>query len=139
MMAAAGGGGDNSQSQRIQKATQITAVADPRIQAVIVTAPKDLMEQIADVMTELDVPSDRDQNVSVIQLNNGDPYQVAQVLQSMFGGSSTSRGGTSSTTTSALQERSQTSASQMGSTTTTTSTGIGGSSFGGGGGGGRSF
>ena len=45
-------------------------------------------------MTELDVPSDRDQNVSIIQLQNGDPQQVAQVLQNMFGSSSTSRSGT---------------------------------------------
>jgi general secretion pathway protein D len=139
MMAASGAGGDNSQNERIQKATQITAVADPRIQAVIVTAPKDLMSQIADVMTELDVPSTRDQNIATIQLQNGDPQQVAQVLQSMFGGSSsTSRGGTSSSQNSALQQRAQNSTTTMGTTTTTS--GIGGSSYGGGGGGGgRSF
>ena len=42
-----GGGGtaNNSSQHRIQKATQVTAVADSRIQAVIVTAPKDLMER----------------------------------------------------------------------------------------------
>jgi type II secretory pathway component GspD/PulD (secretin) len=37
------GGGGKATQQRIQKATQVTAVADSRIQAVIVTAPKDLM------------------------------------------------------------------------------------------------
>ncbi len=42
-----GGGGGNATEQRIQKATQVTAVADSRIQAVIVTAPKDLMDEIA--------------------------------------------------------------------------------------------
>jgi type II secretory pathway component GspD/PulD (secretin) len=135
-MMAANGGGDSS-NDRVKKATQVTAVADARIQAVIVTAPKDLMAQIASMMNDLDVPSDRDQSVSVIPLQNGDPYQVAQVLQSMFGSSSTSRGGTSSTTTSPLMQRS--SANTMSTTTTTTSgsgnTGIGG----GGGGGGRQF
>jgi type II secretory pathway component GspD/PulD (secretin) len=129
----------NSSQQRIQKATQVTAVADSRIQAVIVTAPKDLMDEIAGMMADLDVPSDRDQGVAVISLQNGDPYQVAQVLQSMFGSSSsTSRGGTSSTTTSALQQRAQNGTTTMGTTTTTS--GIGGTGYGGGGGtGGRQF
>jgi general secretion pathway protein D len=138
-MMAANAGGNNSQNDRIKKATQVTAVADSRIQAVIVTAPKDLMDQIASMMTDLDVASDRDQNVSVISLNNADPYQVAQVLQNMFGSSTTSRGGTSSTTTSPLTQRAQTTSTTMGSTTTTTSTGVGGTSYGGGGGGGRTF
>ncbi len=102
-----GGGNNNTTQQRIQKATQVTAVADARTQAIIVTAPKDLMTQIADMMTELDVPSTRDQNVATIQLNNGDPQQVAQVLQSMFGGNNNSRGGTSSGQNSALQQRQQ--------------------------------
>ena len=59
-------------------------MADARIQAVIVTAPKDLMEEIAGMMKDLDVPSDRDQDVYVFKMNNGDPQQVAQVLQTMF-------------------------------------------------------
>ena len=93
-----GGGGGNTTQQRIQKATQVTAVADSRIQAVIVTAPKDLMDEIAGMMDELDVASDRDQNVATIQLQNGDPQQVAQVLQSMFRSSNASRTGSSSQT-----------------------------------------
>ena len=140
------GGGNNANSttaatqQRIQKAQQVSAVADSRIQAVIVTAPKDLMSEIADMMTELDVPSTRDQNVATIQLQNGDPQQVAQVLQNMFGGSSTSRGGTTSSgQNSALQQRQQNATTTMGQTTT--SSGIGGGTTGGrtGGGGGGGF
>jgi general secretion pathway protein D len=133
-----GGGGNNTPNDRIQKATQVTAVADSRIQAVIVTAPKDLMDQIAGMINDLDVPSDRDQGVAVISLQNGDPYQVAQVLQNMFGSSSSSRGGASSTTTSPLMQRYQNSATAMGTTSTTSgigsTTGTGGSS-----GGGRQF
>jgi type II secretory pathway component GspD/PulD (secretin) len=137
MMAANAGGNNASQNDRIKKATQVTAVADSRIQAVIVTAPKDLMDQIAGMMADLDVASARDQNVSVISLNNADPYQVAQVLQNMFGSTTTSRGGTSSTTTSPLTQRAQTTTTTMGSSTTT-GTGVGGTGIGGGvGGGGR--
>jgi type II secretory pathway component GspD/PulD (secretin) len=140
-----GGGGqgnssaNSSSNDRIKKATQVTAVADARIQAVIVTAPKDLMGQIADMMTELDVPSDRDQNVYVFQMKNGDPQQAVQVLQNMFQSSSSSRSGTSSSSseTSALQERAQTSTSSM--STTTSSSGVGGTSTGVGGGGTRQY
>jgi type II secretory pathway component GspD/PulD (secretin) len=111
-------------------------VPDSRIQAIIVTAPKDLMDQIAGIMTELDVTSDRDQNVAVIPLENGDPQQVAQVLQSMFGSGTTSRGSGSSAN-SALMQRQQSTTTSMG--TTTTSTGIGSTGSGGGGRGGGGF
>jgi type II secretory pathway component GspD/PulD (secretin) len=128
-----GGGTANSSQQRIQKATQVTAVADSRIQAVIVTAPKDLMDEIAGMMADLDVPSDRDQGVYVFQMQNGDPQQAVQVLQNMFQSSSTSRGNTSSSSqNSALQQRAQNSTTTMG--TTSTSSGVGGTSYGGAGG-----
>jgi general secretion pathway protein D len=138
-MAAASGGGNNSANDRVKKATQVTAVADNRIQAVIVTAPKDLMEQIASMMTDLDVPSDRDQNIHVFTMMNGDPQQAVQVLQNMFQSSSTSsRNGTSSSSqNSALQQRAQNSTTTMGTTTTTS--GVGGTSIGGGGGGRTGF
>jgi len=136
-MMANANGGNNTTQQRIQKEQQVTAVADSRIQAVIVTAPKDLMNEIASMMTELDVASDRDQQVATIQLQNGDPQQVAQVLQSMFSNGNTSRTGSGSQQqNSALQTRAQNATTTMGQTTT--SSGIGGTSSGGGlGGGGR--
>src|ERR1039458_8237998 len=133
MMANAGGGAAGGGSaDRIKKATQVTAVADARIQAVIVTAPKDLIEEIASMMKDLDVPSDRDQDVYVFQTKNGDAQQMAQVLQGMFS-SSTSRNSSSSSQNSALQQRAQNAA------TTTSSSSSSGSTFGtpGGGGGAR--
>jgi type II secretory pathway component GspD/PulD (secretin) len=129
----------NGSQQRIQKATQVTAVADSRIQAVIVTAPKDLMDEIAGMMADLDVPSDRDQGVYVFQMQNGDPQQAVQVLQNMFQSSSASRSGSSSSSqNSALQQRAQNSTTTMGTTTTTS--GISGTGSGGiGGAGGRTY
>ena len=139
MMGGGGGGGGNAASStendRVKKATQVTAVADARIQAVIVTAPKELMPQIASMMTDLDVASDRDQNVYVFQMQNGDPQQAVQVLQNMFQSSSTSRSGASSSSTqnSALQQRSENSTTTMGTTSTTSGIGSTGSSSGTGG------
>jgi len=130
MMGGQGGQGSSGGSNdRIKKATAVTAVADARIQAVIVTAPKDLIEEIAGMMKDLDVPSDRDQDVYVFKLNNGDPQQTAQVLQSMFQ-STSSRNTSSSSQNSALMQRAQTSA-------TTTSQNTSSTGFGTSGGGGR--
>ncbi len=125
-----GGGttsGSGSQNTRIQKQTQVVAVADSRSSSVIVTASKDLMSEIAGMMTQLDVPSTRDQKVFVYHMNNGDPQQTLQVLQSMFQSSSTtSRSGTgSSAQNSALQNRETQNATAAGSSTSSTSTGIG--------------
>lgn len=140
MMAAnATGNTGGSQNSRIQKQSQVVAVADPRTSSVVVTASKDLMQEIAGMMEQLDVPSDRDQGVYVFQMKNGDPQQALTVLQNMFQSSSTSRSGTSSSSqNSALQQRAVNGTTTMGTTTTTT--GIGGTSTGGGVGGGvRNF
>ena len=114
-LAAANAANNNPSNDRIKKATQVTAVADPRIQAVIVTAPKDLMDQIAGMMRDLDVPSSRDQNVYVYHLNNGDPNQVVQVLQNTFGGNTTRS--TSGAQQGALETRANAGATSAGNTT----------------------
>lgn len=130
MMAGQNNAGSSS-NDRIKKATQVTAVADARIQAVIVTAPKDLMEQIAVMMKELDVSSTRDQKVYVFHVDNADPQQAVQVLQNMFQTSGTSRSGTtSSSQNSALMQRAQNNATSTGSSGSSTS-GYGGSTGGG--------
>jgi len=136
MMGGGGGGAPaaagTGSNDRVKKATQVTAVADARIQAVIVTASKDLMEQIAGMMNDLDVPSSRDQKVYVFHMNNADPQQAAQVLQNMFQSGSTSRGSSGSSASSALMLR------QQNNTTTTSSSTASGSTPGGTGYGGAS-
>jgi general secretion pathway protein D len=131
MMGGGAGGGATASStdnDRVKKATQVNAVADERIQAVIVTAPKDLMEQIASMMNDLDVPSTRDQKVYVFHMDNGDPQQAVQVLQTMFQSSSSSRGNSSSSSSqnSALMQRAENNTS-----TSSTSSSSSGSSYGG--------
>jgi general secretion pathway protein D len=122
---AAGNNNNNSSNDRIKKATQVTAVADARIQAVIVTAPKDLMDQIAGMMHDLDVASPRDQNVYVYHLNNGDPNQVIQVLQNTFGNSN-SRSTAGASDQGALENRVNAGATSAANTTSSLGTsGIG--------------
>ena len=124
---AAANAGNNGQNDRMKKATQVTAVADDRIQAVIVSAPKDLMDQIAGMMHDLDIASPRDQSVYVYHLDHGDPNQVVQVLQNTFGNSNTRS--TTGTQQGALETRANAGATSAGNTTsslgTTTGTGMG--------------
>jgi len=122
----AGQSGTASSSQnRIQKQTQVIAVADARTQSVVVTASKDLMDQIAEMMDKLDVPSSRDQDVYTVNVATGDPQQILQVLQSTFPANATSRNSstTSQSQNSALQQRQQYNANQQG--TSSSSTGLG--------------
>ena len=115
-----GAGAGNSSADRIKKETQVSVVADLRISAVIVTAPKDLMDQIEMMMTQLDVPSDRDADVHVFPTVNGDPQQIAQVLQNMFQSSTSTRGNTTTSQNSELQQRRINAATQQSSMSTTT-------------------
>jgi len=140
-MMAAGGGAPSAGSaanDRAKKAMQVNVVPDSRIQAVIVTAPKDLMEQIAGMMTDLDIASTRDQKVYVFHMSNGDPQQAAQVLQNMFQSSGTTRNGSSgSSQNSALMQRAQNNTTS--SSSSSSSSGFGGGSSRGGSAGGLQF
>ena len=136
-----GGGGQGStggSNDRIRKQTQVVAVADLRTSSVVVTAQKDLMEQIAGMIEQVDVSSTRDQKVFVYHLDHGDPQQAATVLQGMFQSSGSSRSGSSSSQNSALQSRGTQNATSMGSSSSSSST-LGGGRTGGTGGGGRGF
>jgi type II secretory pathway component GspD/PulD (secretin) len=123
-----GRGGGNTSQARIQKAQQVLAVADGRTQSVVVTAAKDMMPQIADMIAKVDVDSVRDSQVYVLPLDSADPNQVAQVLQKMFGG--TQAGNTGTTATDPFVTRQNTMSSSGGTSTS-------GAGATGGGGGGR--
>ncbi len=125
----------NPQNERIKKRTQVVAVPDPRTSSVVVTATKDLMEQISDMIKELDFKSDKEQTVKVIHLNNADAQAILPVLQDMFQNNTTAgrNSRTSSTQTSPLQNRIQ----QNQNNSSTTGTGSLGNGMGTGQGGNR--
>jgi general secretion pathway protein D len=130
MMAAnaAAGSGSSSDNNRAQKQSQVTAVADSRTQSVIVMASKDLITEIAGMMSQLDVPSTRDQKVYVYNLKNADPEEALQVLQSTFPSSSSSRSSSSSSQqqeTSPLISRETQNATTVGQTSESISSGVG--------------
>lgn len=144
-MMANASGNNNNQNDRIRKQTQVVATADLRTSSVVVTAQKDLIDQIDQMMERLDVPSERDAKVTVFHLDHGDPQDVANVLQNTFGSTSStgSRSGSSSTANSALSARANAGINALNSSQSSSSSSLGGSrssGLGGGSGvGGRSF
>ncbi len=77
-----GNGGRNGASR--SSATAVNVVADPRTQSVVVTAPKDAMFQIGELIAQLDAGNDRKQKVFVYTLENADVQQVEAVLRDLF-------------------------------------------------------
>jgi hypothetical protein len=86
--AGANQGTGSGQNDRIKKRNQVIAVADARTSSVVVTATRDLMEQISEMVDQLDHPGKR-QDVAVIAMPNSNPQAVLQVLQDTFGASNT--------------------------------------------------
>lgn len=71
-------------NSRNLKQTRVTAVADPRTGSVIVSASRDLMIEIAGIIEELDSDPARKKRVYVIPVENRDPQEVVQGLQSVI-------------------------------------------------------
>lgn len=131
---ATGGRGQNGNSTR--PAAKVTAVADQRMQSVLVSAPKNLMGQVEEIIKELDVESQKVPHVTVVPLENADPTVVLKALQDFQSnnGRNNNNNNNSVLTTRAQQAGSSSSTSTFG--TGNTGFGGGGGGFGGGGGGG---
>ena len=87
------GGGASASS----RSTPVVAIADARTYSVIVTAGKDAMPEISDIIAQLDSSPARKQKVFVYTLENADVKQVETVLKNLFQ-SSNARASTSTQT-----------------------------------------
>jgi len=101
------GGSSGNQNQRIKKRNRVIAVPDQRTASVVVSAGRDLMDQIAEMIQELDTNPKGRTTVKVYQFQNADPREALPVLQDMFNKNTTqnSRNNSSSTQNSPLQSR----------------------------------
>lgn len=81
---AVGNGGRASGITGSGRAAPVVAVADPRTYSVVVTAAKDQMPQIAEMVAKLDASSARKQKVFVYTMQNADVRQVENVLKNLF-------------------------------------------------------
>lgn len=121
-------GGESAESPRMKRETTVTAVPDRRIQAVIVTASKDMMEQLAGVIRDLDEGDQGVQQVSVIDFGGADPATVQETLAGLF--QSTSGRSSQSTTQTQTPLASRYTGNANSQTTTAQSANSGGSSGG---------
>jgi general secretion pathway protein D len=71
-------------SARVQMQTRVTAVPDHRTGSVVVSAARNIMEQIAQMIEALDADPARQQKVFVFDVENTDPLVVQEVLQNLF-------------------------------------------------------
>jgi type II secretory pathway component GspD/PulD (secretin) len=81
------GGVNTTQMEADQHARtfgNVLAVPDPRTSSLIVTAPKALMPQIADVVATLDSDKGKKEIVNVFNLRHADPQDIYQNLQDLF-------------------------------------------------------
>ena len=123
----------SSQSQRMKRETTVMAVPDRRTQSVIVSASRDMMEQIKGVVEDLDQGNQGVQIVTALDIGGADPATVQETLQGLFQ-SANSRSPSSTTIATPLANRAtgnanaQTTAAQnsatSGSTSGSTGTGI---------------
>jgi len=123
----------NSQNQRIKKRNRVIAVADERTTSVIVSASRDLMDEIKEVVEGLD---DDPKGVALVQafgIQNADPDQVKAVLTDIFNKNRQTQNRNNSTSSGALSQR-LTSQTQQNNNNSSSRTSMTPNSRGGGGG-----
>jgi hypothetical protein len=76
-----GGGGGGGGASR---GTPVVAVADPRTYSVIVTASKEALVDIGEMVSQLDANTAHKQKVFVYTMENGDVKQVEAILRNLF-------------------------------------------------------
>ena len=99
---------NNQLSQRALLQAQVVAVADARTNSVIVTASRNSMLEIAEMIGRLDATGAKKQRVFTEKLDYADADNVATILQSMFGNQSSVN---SQPSTNRLNQRTTTGAS----------------------------
>jgi hypothetical protein len=71
-------------SERAKKQSRVLAVPDQRTSSIIVSASKDMMPQIAQMIEQLDANPARKQRVAVYEIQNADVQQLGKILQDQF-------------------------------------------------------
>ncbi|MBI1389736.1 MAG: hypothetical protein GC154_14960 [bacterium] len=86
-----GGQSTSSNSERKQLQTTVRCVPDPRTNSLVVTASRDLMFQISQMIERLDANPAKKQQVYVYRLEHADVDNVAEILRGIFETTNTTR------------------------------------------------
>lgn len=79
-----GGGASNGSAGGRAGSSRVVAVADERSNAVVVSAPEDVMPSIQDLVKEVDVEIEDVTELRVFRLQYADPQEMADLLSSLF-------------------------------------------------------
>jgi general secretion pathway protein D len=125
---AAATGTSTTPSPYAKKMGDVLAVPDPRTQSLVVSASKDVMPQIEEMVTELDNDPSGKTGTHVLTLNNAEVMDAMQILQDLYPQGQTSAS-QNNTQNNFLLSRQQTMQqrfnSSSGTTSTTSGTGTG--------------
>jgi general secretion pathway protein D len=106
-------GGSTGESERKKLQGSVSAVADPRTSSVVVSAAKELMPQIAEMVLQLDSNPARKQKVFVYSLDNANVTEVETVLRNLFESQNSRGTSTQNQQNNALQNRQNTTSQQQ--------------------------
>jgi type II secretory pathway component GspD/PulD (secretin) len=98
--------GTTGDSSRQQQRSRVLAVPDMRTSSVVVSASRDLLDQIAKMIEQLDADPAKKQKVFVYSVENTDPQAVEEILRGLFEGQN-SRYGTQNSRSTTRQSGSQ--------------------------------
>ena len=88
-----GGGGDGTPDAAPNEAKQtssyVSATADQRANAVIITAPTEMLAQVQDLVAQVDIPSEANSMLRVFPLHFADATEIANVLAGLYPSNST--------------------------------------------------
>jgi hypothetical protein len=115
----------NSQSQRMKLQTTVLIQPDRRTQSVIVTAAKDMMEEISGVIKDLDKGDAGNQVVTAFNIGEADPAILEQALSGLFYTPNKPSSSSTQVTTALSSRTTANNNSQASSTTQSTTTGAG--------------
>jgi type II secretory pathway component GspD/PulD (secretin) len=115
---------------------KVVAVADPRTQSIIVSAAKELMPQISEMILQLDSDPAKKAHVHVLSLENANVAEVETVLRSLFESQNNRSSANQNSKSDILGNRANTSSQSQPNTSSTLNLGSGQGGPGGGGGGG---
>ena len=90
-------GGGSGDSEALQAASRVVAVADERTNSLVVSAPDEYMPTIVQLVTEIDTNVDDITELQVFPLKFADAYEMSEILKDLFDESgqdqTSSRGG----------------------------------------------
>jgi type II secretory pathway component GspD/PulD (secretin) len=119
--------GNSSQSTRKKRQSTILTVADRRTQSVIVTASKEMMEQIKRVVQDLDRGDQGVQRITALDFGGADAATVQATMAGLFSSANSSSASSAQTTTPLANRYTGNANSQSSATSTTASSGASGS------------